>query len=492
MTNFIDEPSPRDRYRGALLGLAVGDAVGTTLEFRPRDVDPPLTDLVGGGPFNLKPGEWTDDTAMALCLAESIVSKGGFDPLDQMNRYTAWWRRGRWSCTGRCFDIGNTVSAALGRFADTGDPFAGSTDPQSAGNGSLMRLAPLAMAFAEDDVADYCADGSRTTHAAVEAIDACRAFGRMLAAVFAGEGNRRSIFEVGAATDSLSPKVAAVLEYRQRTRDSVRGTGYVVDCLEAAMWAFDSTDSYRDCVLAAANLADDADTTAAVAGQIAGAFYGVGGIPSKWLDKLAFRGQITRLADALFNFAHGEATPFETRAATAATLLLRHKPADDDEGRSRHRMLELADAAARPFDRSHFSPGHFTASAFVLSPDKRSLLLIHHAKLDRWLQPGGHIDPTDAHPLAAALREVAEETGLALKASKAPLFDVDVHPIPANPKKREPAHEHFDLRYLLHADTLAIAAGSDALDARWVPLDEAARVEDASVRRAVSKLRQTP
>jgi ADP-ribosylglycohydrolase len=130
----------RNRYHGALLGLAAGDALGTTLEFKPPGTFRPLTDMVGGGPFNLQPGQWTDDTSMALCLAESLVRTRGFDPKDQMDRYCRWWQEGHLSSTATCFDIGLTVSAALSKYTKTGDPFSGSVDPRSAGNGSLMRL----------------------------------------------------------------------------------------------------------------------------------------------------------------------------------------------------------------------------------------------------------------------------------------------------------------------------------------------------------------
>jgi ADP-ribosyl-[dinitrogen reductase] hydrolase len=125
--------NPRDRYRGALLGLAAGDALGTTLEFKPPGSFEPIEDMVGGGPFGLRAGQWTDDTSMALCLAESLVERGGFDPTDQMRRYVRWWREGVWSSTGSCFDIGVTTRSALRRFEETGEPLAGSTDPHSAG-----------------------------------------------------------------------------------------------------------------------------------------------------------------------------------------------------------------------------------------------------------------------------------------------------------------------------------------------------------------------
>ena len=115
-----------DRFRGALLGLAVGDALGTTLEFQ-RPPFPHHADMIGGGPFDMAPGEWTDDTSMACCLAESLIARAGFDARDQMERYVRWWREGHWSVKGHCFDIGVTTQNALARFRERGDPFAGGT-----------------------------------------------------------------------------------------------------------------------------------------------------------------------------------------------------------------------------------------------------------------------------------------------------------------------------------------------------------------------------
>ena len=139
-----------DRFRGCLLGLAGGDALGTTLEFQPPGTFEPIEDMVGGGPFRLEPGQWTDDTDMALCLAESLIENGGFDAADQMRRYVRWWREGHLSSTGTCFDIGNTIRSALMKFEATGEPFSGGTHPHSAGNGSIMRLAPVPLFFAGD------------------------------------------------------------------------------------------------------------------------------------------------------------------------------------------------------------------------------------------------------------------------------------------------------------------------------------------------------
>lgn len=169
-----------------------------------------------------------------------------------------------------------------------------------------------------------------------------------------------------------------------------------------------------------------------------------------------------------------------------------HVAADAVEAGHRARMLALLEAREAAFRRTHFGPGHFTASAFVLSPDGRSILLILHAKLGRWLQPGGHLEPGDANVEAAARREVFEETGLSdvdLDDRWPDLFDLDIHAIPPHPKSGEPGHEHFDLRVLLRARSVDVSIGDGVKDTRWVPLVEVPRVEtDESVMRAVRKL----
>ncbi|MCS6814108.1 MAG: ADP-ribosylglycohydrolase family protein, partial [Cyanobacteria bacterium] len=166
----------QSRFRGCLLGLAVGDAVGTTVEFQTRGSFQPLTDMVGGGPFKLQPGQWTDDTSMALCLATSLLEQGEFDAADQMNRYLDWYEHGYFSSTGQCFDIGNTVRQALLQYKSSGNPFSGSTHPYSAGNGCIMRLAPIPMRYFPNryQAIHFAGESSRTTHGAAECIDACR------------------------------------------------------------------------------------------------------------------------------------------------------------------------------------------------------------------------------------------------------------------------------------------------------------------------------
>ena len=285
---------------GMLVGLAVGDAVGTTLEFQPRGSFQPIIDMVGAGPFNLQPGQWTDDTSMALCLAQSLIHQKDFDPTDQMNRYCNWYQRGYMSVTGECFDIGMTVRSALERFLDDQNPYAGSSDPYSAGNGSIMRLAPIVLAYHDHkNLLTYARDSSRTTHGAEEAVEACAAFASMLRNAMQGKDKLAVItahHEVSSAA-----KIAAIQtgEFLEKSDYEIRGNGYVVDSLEAALWCFYHTHSFRSAILRAANLGDDADTTAAICGQIAGAYYGYDGIPQEWLEKLYWRQEIVEMAESI-------------------------------------------------------------------------------------------------------------------------------------------------------------------------------------------------
>lgn len=292
-----------DCFRGCLLGLASGDAVGTTLEFKMRGSFEPLTDMVGGGPFRLEPGEWTDDTSMALCLGASLIKRRGFDARDQMERYVRWLREGYMSSNGRCFDIGNTVGDALKRYRQTGEVYAGSEDPKSAGNGSLMRLAPIPLYYSRaprHEALEFAELSSRTTHGARECLDACRLFAEMLLRAFEGKPREAILFghELG-CVGSASIAAIARGDYRDKSAAEIRGTGYVVQSLEAALWCFLNTDSFEEAVLRAANLGDDADTTAAICGQIAGAYYGESGIPAHWLERLVMADEIRAMADRL-------------------------------------------------------------------------------------------------------------------------------------------------------------------------------------------------
>ena len=307
-------PPLAERARGALLGLAAGDALGTTLEFTgPLDpFAPQVTQIVGGGPFGLPPGGWTDDTSMALCLAQSLVATGRCDPRDQIERYVRWWRHGENSVTGQCFDIGNATRAALQRYGQSGDPLAGDPSPGAAGNGSLMRLAPVPLAAtSEEQAVEWAALQSRTTHAARECLDACRLYARLLWRALDG-APRGALLDPTVGDDlDLAPAVAAVARgsYARKAPPAIRGTGYVVEALEAALWAFHAGDSFEAGAVLAVNLGQDADTTGAIYGQLAGAHYGLAGIPAAWRATVLWSEQILALADALLavRAAGGEA-----------------------------------------------------------------------------------------------------------------------------------------------------------------------------------------
>jgi len=298
----------RDRQRGALLGLAVGDALGAAIEFMRPGTFKPVTGYRSGGPHGLKPGEWTDDTSLALALAESIASVG-WDLNDQARRYVAWWQEGRYSVNGRCFDIGNTTRTALSRFLRTGDAgTSGDASPRASGNGSIMRLAPVPIRYASlfpsrlQELVTLLIDSSRPTHACPQCLSACAYLGLVLCGLMHGIDRD----EVLAPTwqpvlelvelHALHPEVAAVAagDFREREPPEIVGSGYVVKSLEAALWAFYDAKDFRQAVLRAVNLGDDADTTGAVCGQLAGACWGESGIPAQWLEALARKDMIKR------------------------------------------------------------------------------------------------------------------------------------------------------------------------------------------------------
>jgi ADP-ribosyl-[dinitrogen reductase] hydrolase len=219
-----------------------------------------------------------------------------------MERYLKWRDTGHLSSTDTCFDIGRTVESALERFRATGEPFAGPTDPQTAGNGSLMRLAPIALYYHPNVelVLQYAAESSRTTHGAPEAVECCKLLAYLLTRAL--EGAPKAALLDASALPLSEPRVAALArgDFARKTRDEIAGTGYCVSSLEAALWSFRSTDSFAAAILAAANLGDDADTTAAITGQIAGAFYGFDAIPRPWLARLALADFLVAISQVLY------------------------------------------------------------------------------------------------------------------------------------------------------------------------------------------------
>jgi len=294
-----------DRYKGCLIGLTIGDAVGTSVEFSPRGTFTPVTDMTGGGPFRLNAGQWTDDTSMALCLAQSLLDKNGFDPADQLDKYLLWYREGYYSSNGACFDIGNTTRRGLQSYERTGEPLMDESDEGSAGNGCIMRLAPVPMFFAMDrDKAVYASgQSSRTTHGARKAIQCSQLFGEVLVNALEGFSKQDILSSVRSYPEFNEIDQIAKGTYLSKHRDAIRGSGYVVSALEAALWSFAVTDNYRDAILTAVNLGEDTDTTAAICGQVAGAHYGLAGIPADWVSRVAMRDEILDLAEHLYDRA---------------------------------------------------------------------------------------------------------------------------------------------------------------------------------------------
>jgi ADP-ribosylglycohydrolase len=302
-----------ERYRGSLLGLAVGDALGAPLEFRPPGSFTPIDDMVGGGSHDVMLGQWTDDTSMALCLAESLIEQQGFNPVHQLQKYVRWWREGYLSSIDECFDIGNTTLDALMRFEKTQEPYCGSTDPRNAGNGSIMRLAPVPLFYAKRplEAIGKSAESSRTTHGAATAVDACRYLGALIAGAANGVTREELLCERYSPIPGYweeNPLVEEIDEiargsFKHRQPPEIQGSGYVVKSLEAALWAFYHSHSFREGCLLAVNLGMDADTTGAVYGQLAGAFYGEMEIPESWRSQLIRSHLIESMADKLFALA---------------------------------------------------------------------------------------------------------------------------------------------------------------------------------------------
>ncbi|MGI8980060.1 MAG: ADP-ribosylglycohydrolase family protein [Pirellulaceae bacterium] len=291
------------RARGCLLGLAIGDALGAAVEFKKPGTFEPVTGYRGGGPHGLMAGEWTDDTSMALALADSIASVG-WDLGDQAARYVRWMRRGEYSVNGRRFDIGCTTGTALLAFERSQDPrTCGEVSDRSSGNGSIMRLAPVPMRYHSlfpgdiGRLADLAAESSLVTHASPKCLSACRYLGLVLAGLVEGVDKKDVLspawpmLEELRSHTPLHPDIDEVAagSFRTRQPPQIAGSGYVVRSLEAALWAFQQTDDFQSAVLRAVNLGDDADSTGAVCGQLAGACYGAHGIPAELLNGLAKR-----------------------------------------------------------------------------------------------------------------------------------------------------------------------------------------------------------
>lgn len=331
------------RVVGSLMGLALGDALGASVEFRPRDYlrTNPVSSMQSGGTWGLQAGQWTDDTSMALCLASSLIIHGGFNPYDQLVRYKWWYQRGFLSSTGNCFDIGGTTRTALEEFARRQNNLKRSlrnyTDdqidrlpydevkridssvidcglPNKYGNGPLMRLAAIPLFYFRNPqfAVDLAGESARITHAHPIAIDSCRYFAALIVAAIKGATkkdllderfyeNHQSWFGSRQIHEEVLRIAHGSYKKRGGYDDGIRGHGSIDKTLEAALWAFWSDgDSFKTGACNVVNLGDDTDTTAAVYGQLAGAHYGYEKLPQDWIRILYAGDLIMKFGQWLF------------------------------------------------------------------------------------------------------------------------------------------------------------------------------------------------
>ncbi len=254
----------RDRMKGMLWGLIVGDALGSPIQFSGKDSHPWITEMVECPVFRLPPGYWTDDGSMAMCIMDSYVRKGGYDLKDIAQTFVKWLKEGYLSAIdGRAFDVGGATYSSVEAFARNGSLRNGSEESQ--GNGSIMRFAPsYLLAQKESDPAKVMHEISDLTHSSKRVREVVDRFAKVLDEHVAG--NR---------TTEVSP---------YRTREEVNNSGWAVSTLDAALWAFNTTESFVDGMVAAVNLGGDSDSIGAVYGQVAGAYYGFAAIPKRWVE----------------------------------------------------------------------------------------------------------------------------------------------------------------------------------------------------------------
>lgn len=311
-----DEPLPeeaalgaarrlRGRFQGALFGLATGDALAAPTQMLKRGGFATVHDLIGGGNYDLPRGAWSDDTAMALCLAESLLERHDFDPRDQVARYTRWQQQGHQSATGQCIGITASVARALATAKWRRQTFAGSHDPRQLDPDPLTRVAPAVMYWfaAPATALERAAESARTTCQAPEVLLACRLLAAMLHAALSGQTKEAVLTppEAKSLRAQGASRVPAIAtgSYRGRSPATLKPSGDALDLLEAALWAFHAHSTWREGALAAVNLGGSSDVIAAIYGQLAGAHYGLRAIPLAWRHSLARARDLEELADRL-------------------------------------------------------------------------------------------------------------------------------------------------------------------------------------------------
>ncbi len=314
----------QNRMLGSFLGGITGDAYGSYAEFKERD-SYEISRNMETTVFGLPPGSFTDDSSMMLCLAASLSETGKFSPKDQMTKYAEWRRNGYMSsCEARgCFDIGGTTSKAISRFVyaqeqwerngnDDGlfEDYHGLDGEFDAGNGGIMRLAPVPIFFHHDIqlARKYSALSSKVTHASPECLESATVMGEVIALLLRGK-TKDEVMDLLGAKETISrlqcPRVVDICrsDYRRKSRDQIKTTGYVIDSLEAALWAFDGTDTFEKGMILLGGCGGDADTVCCIFGQIAGAYYGYKAIPKRWVDALQRRDLLARTAIDLLQVA---------------------------------------------------------------------------------------------------------------------------------------------------------------------------------------------
>ncbi|CAF1161492.1 unnamed protein product [Rotaria sordida] len=327
-----------NRIKGSMFGLLLGDALGAHVEFRPHGylLANPVSDLQSGGTWGLEKGQFTDDGSMALCLANSLVARCGFEPYDQLVRYKWWFRHGYMSSTGNCFDIGAATKRAVRKFENQQTEFARNNNipleeidflsdekllkifpincgsNEAAGNGALMRLAPVPLFFYRNPqlAVDFSGISGRITHGDQRAYDACRYYGALIITVLMDKVDKdellsekfysnelKKFFKNGSLHTDIEKIAKGSFKKKKGYDDGIRGKGYVVNSLEAALWAFWKTETFKEGAIEAVNLGDDTDTTAAIYGQLAGAFYGYDKLPSEWINMVYAKRFVECLCD---------------------------------------------------------------------------------------------------------------------------------------------------------------------------------------------------
>lgn len=313
MEEKMNHNNLKDRALGTMIGLAVGDALGAPVEFLDRGTFPFITSYRFGGKFHLPAGAYTDDTAMALCLADSLVQCKGTNQTHQLETYLKWLNEGYMSSTGKAVGCGKNTYLALLHFMRTGQSECGNPKmKRRAGNGSLMRIAPVALFYAGDlkEAMNMAEKSSYTTHGLKICADACRIYVGLIIGALEGRPKEellsKEYFEYLCSFDQ-NYKYDLLIEtvmngsYKTKTISEISSSGYVIHTLEASLWVFYNSNNFNEGVLMAVNLGNDADTVGAVYGQLAGSYYGIEGIDKSLRDNLCKRETIEVLTGKLLS-----------------------------------------------------------------------------------------------------------------------------------------------------------------------------------------------